>query len=121
MCPVQSVTYVSGQSTERFHNKFIMKNCAKAIGIPITQYAMIKSSTSAESLANFLVFPLIIKPVGSSGGRDIKIIKTMDELKASLHPGHLAEAYIKGSEMSVETFIHDGKTIFHNTTEYLHP
>jgi biotin carboxylase len=109
------------QITERFHNKYIMKNCAKAIGIPITQYELVEPQTTAESLIKSLGLPLVIKPVDSSGARDVKIIRTLDALKAILEPGLLAEAYIEGSEMSVETFVHDGKPIFHNTTEYLHP
>ena len=34
--------------------------------------------------------------------------------------GLLAEKFVEGSEVSVETFVHKGEPIFHNITEYLH-
>ena len=34
--------------------------------------------------------------------------------------GLLAEKYVAGSEISVETFVEQGKPLFHNCTEYLH-
>jgi len=34
--------------------------------------------------------------------------------------GLLAEAFVEGSEVSVETFVQEGKPIFHNITGYLH-
>jgi biotin carboxylase len=106
--------------TERFHNKFVMKNCAKEAGIPITNYQLIDEATTAESLVESLGLPLVVKPVDESGAQDVKVAKTLEEVKVIMQTGQLVEAFVKGSEISVETFVQDGEPIFHNCTEYLH-
>lgn len=105
---------------ERFHNKFVMKNSVQEIGIPITKYQLIDSNTSAEELINTLQLPVVVKPVDDSGAQDIKITKTLEELQLHMKPGLLAEAFVDGSEISVETFVKNGEILFHNVTEYLH-
>lgn len=106
--------------TQRFHNKFVMKNSAKQAGIPITKYELISSSTSADELIEKLGLPLVVKPVDDSGARDVKIAKNRSEVAQIISPGLLAESYVVGSELSVETFIHEGRPVFHNITDYLH-
>lgn len=106
--------------TERFHDKLVMKDFAMRFDIPITKYKMIDKSTTADELASYLKFPLVVKPVDDSGARDVKIAKNIDDLKKYMSPGLLAEAFVEGSEVSVETFVQDGKPILHNITEYLH-
>jgi biotin carboxylase len=106
--------------TKRFHNKLIMKNLARKFDIPVTNYKFIDSETSAENLVESLGFPVVIKPVDESGAQDIKIARDLDSLKAFIKPGLLAESFVDGAEVSVETFVQDGKPVFHNITEYLH-
>ncbi len=106
--------------TERFRDKFIMKNFAKDCGIPITKYKLIEPSTKATELVEELNLPLVIKPVDQAGAKDVVIAKTFSDVEKFMKPGLLAEAFVEGSEVSVETFVQDGKPIFHNFTEYLH-
>jgi biotin carboxylase len=81
---------------------------------------MINEGTTAQELKKYLELPLVIKPVDSSGARDVKVAKTLTDVEAFMEPGLLAEAFVKGSEVSVETFVQDGKPVFTNITEYLH-
>ncbi len=106
--------------TQRFHDKLVMKNFASKHNIPITKYKFIEANTTAKSLVDYLKLPLVIKPIDESGAQDIKIAKTMTDVEKYLLPGALAESFVEGSEVSVETFVQDGKAIFHNITEYLH-
>lgn len=106
--------------TERFHNKFIMKNSAREAGIPITNYELINQKTTAESLVANLGLPLVVKPVDESGAQDVKIAKTIDDVNTIMKSGLLAEAFVTGSEVSVESFVQNGEVIFTNCTEYLH-
>jgi len=106
--------------TDRFHNKWVMKNFALKNDIPITKYKLIENDTKPEVLIEELGLPLVIKPVDSSGARDVKIAKNLDDVKSFLETGLLAEAFVEGSEVSVETFVKNGEAIFHNITEYLH-
>jgi biotin carboxylase len=106
--------------TERFHDKLKMKDFATKFNIPITKYKLIENDTTAEDLADYLKLPLVIKPVDDSGARDVKIAQNLPDLKKYMSKGLLAEAFVEGSEVSVETFVQNGKPILHNITEYLH-
>jgi len=105
---------------DRFHNKYVMKNSAKAAGIPITRYELITDTTTAEELVDSLGLPLVIKPVDESGAEGVIVARTVGKVKSLMAPGLLAEQFVEGSEISVETFIENGKPVFHNITEYLH-
>ena len=106
--------------TELFHDKLKMKDFAFKCDIPITKYKMIETETTAEELASYLKYPVVVKPIDSSGARDVKIAKNLEDLKEYMHPGLLAESFVEGTEVSIETFIQDGKPVFHNITDYLH-
>jgi biotin carboxylase len=106
--------------TQRFHDKLVMKDFATKYNIPITKYKIIEAGTTPEELSEYLGFPLVIKPVDESGAQDVKIAHTIEDVNKFMQVGLLAEAFVKGSEVSVETFVQDGKVVFHNITEYLH-
>lgn len=106
--------------TNRFHNKFVMKNCAQEAGIPITRYELITEETTPEQIIEKLGLPVVVKPVDDSGASGVQVLKTQDEVKNSIKKGLLAEAFVEGSEVSVETFVSNGRPLFHNVTEYLH-
>lgn len=108
------------KTTKVLHNKYLMKTEAKKLHVPITKYALIEKTSSAESLIEPLGLPLVVKPLAESGARGVRGLHTHDEVRTHANPGLLAEAFVEGSEISVETFVHDGVPIFHNITEYLH-
>tara|TARA_R110000744_G_scaffold296857_1_gene406689 strand:+ start:531 stop:1679 length:1149 start_codon:yes stop_codon:yes gene_type:complete len=106
--------------TNILHNKNEMKLEALKYDIPITKFHLITDKDAPEALVEKLGLPLVVKPVAESGARGVKVLNSLDEIKAHAKPGLLAEAFVEGSEVSVETFIHNGLPIFHNITEYLH-
>jgi predicted ATP-grasp superfamily ATP-dependent carboligase len=108
------------KTTNLLHNKNEMKLEALKHNIPITKFHLISDQDTAEILADKLGLPLVIKPVAESGARGVKVLNSLDEIKLHAKPGLLAEAFVDGTEVSVETFIHNGVPIFHNITEYLH-
>lgn len=105
---------------ERFHNKLVMKNSAREAGIPMTPYEFVKEDTEPGFLLERLGLPMVFKPVDKSGAQDVQIARSEAEVAALMRPGLLAEAFVQGSEASVETFVKDGEPVFHNCTEYLH-
>jgi hypothetical protein len=105
---------------QRFHNKFVMKNSAKEAGIPITNYELITDKVTANELIQKLGIPMVIKPVDESGAQDVKIARSLSEVESFMQLGFLAESFVAGTEISVETFIQNGNPIFHNITDYLH-
>lgn len=108
------------KTTNLLHNKNEMKLEALKHNIPITKFHLISDQDTPEILADKLGLPLVIKPVAESGARGVMVLNNLDEIKLHAKPGLLAEAFVDGTEVSVETFIHNGVPIFHNITEYLH-
>ena len=108
------------KTTNLLHNKNEMKLEALKHNIPITKFHLISDQDTPEILADKLGLPLVIKPVAESGARGVKVLNSLNEIKLHAKPGLLAEAFVDGTEVSVETFIHNGVPIFHNITEYLH-
>ena len=68
--------------------------------------------------AEGLVFPVIVKPRDNSGSRGVKLCCNQEELKESLDEALenskldtvLVEEFIEGSEYSIESLHHDGKS-----------
>lgn len=108
------------KTTNLLHNKNEMKLEALKHNIPITKFHLISDQDTPEILADKLGLPLVIKPVAESGARGVMVLNNLDEIKLHAKSGLLAEAFVDGTEVSVETFIHNGVPIFHNITEYLH-
>ena len=106
--------------TNILHNKNDMKLEALKLDIPITKFHLITDQDAPEALLEKLGLPLVVKPVAESGARGVMVLNSLNEIKSHAKPGMLAEAFVEGAEVSVETFIHNGLPIFHNITEYLH-
>lgn len=102
------------------HDKFVMKTRAREHKVPVTDFHLIEKEDDAAFLINKLGLPLVLKPVDESGATDVKVLTDPGEIEQSMRAGLLAEAYVKGAEVSVETFVKDGEVIFHNVTDYLH-
>jgi len=105
---------------ELAHNKFTMKSKAIQYDIPLTPFHLVQDDDTAERLVEKLGLPLVLKPVDESGATDVRVASSLQNVKQFVAPGLLAEAFVKGPEVSVETFVVDGKPVFHNITDYLH-
>ena len=102
------------------HNKNEMKREALKHGIPITKFHLITDKDTPEALIEKLGLPLVVKPIAESGARGVMVLKSLEQVKKHAKLGLLAESFVEGTEVSVETFIHNGRAIFHNITDYLH-
>jgi biotin carboxylase len=99
-------------------DKLHMKLCAMRANIPITQFELTTPNTNADDLIAKLHLPLFLKERALSGGRGLLWIDTQEKLQQALRSNYLAEQFIDGIEMSVESFVKNGEVIFHNITEY---
>lgn len=88
-------------------NKLLMKETLVKSSIPTANYKI-------ESISNFKEsqnFPIIIKPIDSSGGRGLSFVNSKEELnqaikkisKYSKEEKFLVEEYIQGEQYSIET------------------
>jgi hypothetical protein len=112
---------LSVETARRCHNKLVMKKAVAAAGIPCAPWIETSETTTAEQIIDELGLPVVLKMPISSGGRGVWVCLTEAEVREHLQPGWLAEGFITGTEMSVESFRSKGSTVFRNHTRYLKP
>lgn len=116
-----SLPGISVETALRCHDKLVMKKAFAAAGIPCAPWLETTQSTTVTELVDQLKLPLLIKVPISSGGRGVVLCHTASEVAQNLRPGLLAEGFVEGVEMSVETFRSAGETLFRNHTTYQVP
>ncbi len=115
----------SVRTAMRCADKLHMKRAMHDAGVPVAPWASIETNTSSDELIEELGLPLVLKPRRDSGGRGQQRVDDPETLARALEglPRHamgwLAEGWIDGVEMSVESFVREGKPCFVNPTEYL--
>lgn len=103
------------------HDKLTMKMIAQQHGIPLTPFQLIEEHTNENNIITQFGLPVVIKQRASSGSRGLIIADTKSVLAAKLKNNWIAEKFISGTEMSVESFVHRGKILFKNITQYYLP
>ena len=116
-----SLPGISSEIALSCHDKLVMKKAISSAGIPCAPWLETTGQTTPGQLIDQLGLPLLLKVPISSGGRGVWICNSAEEISAHLRPGLLAEGFIEGVEMSVETFRAHGKALFRNYTGYLVP
>lgn len=102
-----------------FTNKYEMRKIAKSAGVHVPEFRLAKNIEEARVFALEIGFPLMIKPVDSSGSRGVTKISSIEELnehfylsqKYSTDETVLLEQFIKGKEYLVDGFAMDNKYI----------
>lgn len=112
---------ISSTVAMRCHDKLVMKKAIAGAGIPCAPWIETSADTTPSELIDSLGLPVILKLPISSGGRGVWICESSDAIANHLQPGLLAEKFVTGSEMSIETFRANGRTLFRNHTQYLKP
>ena len=105
----------------RFTDKRIMKRAAEDAGIPVTPWRELGPEDTAEELVRSLGLPIVLKLPRSSGSRGQVVARNLDEVRQALPQAALAERFVQGREMSVESLVAEGELVFSNPTEYLVP
>ena len=115
---------VDGLSVEAAHrcsDKRAMKRAVRAAGLQCADVVEAEDRLDAQAIIERLGLPLVLKAAVSSGGRGTQIIRDASELPEALPPGWMAESFVDGVEMSVETICLDDEPLFINPTQYLVP
>jgi biotin carboxylase len=102
-------------------DKAAMKQAVAASGLRCARFVTAEDALSAGEIVARLGLPLVVKPARSSGGRGVRRIDALAGLPPRLPAGHMAESFVHGIEMSVESLVHDGTPVFVNVTEYYEP
>lgn len=111
----------------RCADKVVMKRAMDAAGVPVARWREVGATTEATELIDALGLPLMLKPRRDSGGRGqvrcddpetlARALRDLNSDDGTSH-GWLAEGWVQGVEMSVETFVRDGAPCFGNPTAY---
>jgi hypothetical protein len=102
----------------RCTDKTAMKKYLSTHNIPMASFVTHRRGLTAEEVVDKLGLPVVVKDRKNSGGRNVVIAKSLEELRPLLAPQRLYETFLDASEGSIESFVQGGKIIFSSLTEY---
>jgi formate-dependent phosphoribosylglycinamide formyltransferase (GAR transformylase) len=111
---------------ELFRDKALMKAKLASAGLPVAKSRLVRSTSEAESFANDVGFPVVLKPPAGMGAKATYRIDSHDSLRGALHGMGvsdsnpvLAEEFLRGREFSFETITLGGKPRTYSISHYL--
>jgi biotin carboxylase len=117
---------LSVEAAANFRDKSRMKSVFEAHGLPCARHALVESAAAADSFANEVGFPLVVKPQAGAGARSTFRVDSGEQLAASLRalpplPGRpvLLEEFVVGDEHSFDAVVIDGRPVWHSVSRYL--
>ena len=102
-------------------DKRAMKRAARAAGLRCADVVEADEGLGADEIVAQLGLPLVVKYAVSSGGRGTVVVRDRAGVPDRLPPGAMAESFVDGVEMSVETFCAGDRALLVNPTEYVEP
>ena len=102
----------------RCTDKTAMKTYLSKHKIPMARFVIHRRGLTAEELVSELGLPVVVKDRLNSGGRNVVIAKTVEELRPLLESKRLYEEFLDAAEGSIESFVEGGEIIFSSMTEY---
>ena len=106
-------------------NKYLQREVLKKNNIPVPHFVIEKNHNKLKLLCSELTFPLVVKPVDSSGSRGISLVRNIDEYKIGLDHALMfskssdiiVEEFLIGKEYSLEVLIQNRKINIISITE----
>lgn len=102
----------------RCTDKIEMKNFLSKAGVAMTDFLPGDAPYSNNQVCAKLDLPVVVKDRVGSGGRNLCLANSPEELQKYRHPSRILEKFIDAKEGSVESFIQNDKIIFANLTQY---
>ncbi|PAP77927.1 ATP-grasp domain-containing protein [Rubrivirga marina] len=109
------------EAAHRCSDKRAMKRAARAAGIPCADVVEAEDGLRGDEIVERLGLPLVLKSAVGSGSRGTVVVRDAAEVPPALPPGWMAESFVDGVEMSVESFVVDGEAVWISPTQYLEP
>jgi acetyl-CoA carboxylase biotin carboxylase subunit len=115
-CKQQKITFIGPDSRflKIMGNKLIARNTMKQLGIPVIPGSFSSNSSDKDTfnIANEIGYPILIKAVAGGGGKGIKLINNLDELKRNLSLCRFEAKNLFGNdEIYIEKFISNARHI----------
>ena len=104
-------------TVRQWTHKFRMRQVLAAAGLPCPRFLLLRDAADDLRAAAVLSFPMIVKPCDRSGSLGVKRVETQEELleaaaaarKAAFSGEAIAEEFVRGREVSVESISREGK------------
>jgi biotin carboxylase len=94
-----------------------MKRALARCGIPMTDFVDGNLAGDLHRLGRELGVPLVVKARRGSGGRGLVFVDpACGDLPSTRN--RIVERFVDAAEVSVESFVHDGRVVFENATQY---
>ncbi len=115
---------MSPEVVRGFRDKELMKERVRAAGLRVPRSRRVTSEAEVRAAAEFIGFPLILKPIAGAGSADTYRVRTQGELEAAIAamrgiPEASCEEYVEGEEFTFDTICIGGKPAFENVASYL--
>lgn len=102
----------------RCSNKAEMKKYLSDKGVPMTPFIISTGNESASKVIQELSLPIVVKSVSGSGGRNLEICRSENELEKKMGKNLIYERFVDAPEGSIESYVNHGQILFTNVTEY---
>ncbi|MBI2343451.1 MAG: hypothetical protein HYV02_03820 [Deltaproteobacteria bacterium] len=99
---------IAGQqppSAKAYRDKHEMKHYLHACGIPVAAGRRVESALDIFDAAHAYGYPIVIKPIRSTGAQDIHILRTEEALIGFVQQ-HYAQTFVYEPHLLVEQYIH---------------
>jgi len=103
---------------KRCTDKMEMKKYLRHHKVPMAKFVTHRKGIKAQEIINNLGLPVVVKDRKNSGGRNVVIAKSVEELRPLLAPQRLYEQFLRAAEGSIESFVENGSISFTNVSEY---
>ncbi len=117
---------MSLDTVQGFRDKQLMKDRVAAAGLRVPRARRVRTVAEANSAAQAIGYPLILKPIDGAGSADTYRLDSAEQLPDVLAAmRHVSEAsceeFIEGEEFTFDTLCIGGKPAFMNVCQYLPP
>lgn len=116
---------MSVAAVRRVLDKSCLKSILERAGINTARDRLLNSSEDARRFAGEVGFPIVLKPLGGSGGLATWCIRNAEQLelalelmKPSAESAVLAEEYLRGRELCIDTITIANEPRFHSICYY---
>ena len=115
---------MSADAVLGFRDKELMKERVRAAGLRVPRSQRVRSEREIRAAAEYIGFPLILKPIAGAGSADTYRVGDQAELDRVIPlMRYVAEAsceeYVEGEEFTFDTVCVEGTPVYENVAAYL--
>lgn len=102
----------------RLKDKEFQLKKVKRLGINVPEFEVVKDKDDAVEAAENLGFPCIFKPVRGAGGREVTLVKNVDDVP-EIKEKCIVQRYVEGTPISTSTLSTRNDSILLSTSEQI--